>query len=274
MPFVHPTALVSPEAELEEDVFIGPYCIVSGRVKIGRGSRLRAFVTLLDFVEIGPECSLHEHAVLGGEPQDHAFKGEESRVRVGSSVIIRENVTVHRSTGEGTCTVVGDGSFLMEGVHVGHNVTVGKNVTLANKVGLAGFSSVGDGAVLGGMAGVHQFVRVGKLCMIGGLSKIVKDIPPFLLADGHPADIYGLNTVGMRRAGYNSAGRSEVRAAYDTLFRGALPFRREVEEMARLRGDEDGPVRDILEFCSRSRRGVALWTRSGGGDRTDRENGH
>lgn len=274
MPFVHPTALVSPEAELEEDVFIGPYCIVAGRVKIGRGSRLHSFVTLLDFVEIGTDCTLHQHAVLGGEPQDHAFKGEESWARVGNNVIIRENVTVHRSTGEGTSTTVGDGSFLMEGVHVGHNVTVGKNVTLANKVGLAGFSSVGDGAVLGGMAGVHQFVRVGKLCMIGGLSKIVKDIPPFLLADGHPADIYGLNTVGMRRAGFDSSGRAEVRAAYETLFRGALPFRKQVEEMSRIRADEKGPVRDIFDFCSRSRRGIALWTRSGGGDRTENGNEH
>ena len=274
MPSVHPTALVSPEAELEEDVSIGPFCIVAGRVKIGRGSRLHSFVTLLDFVEIGPECSLHQHAVLGGEPQDHAFKGEESWVRVGSRVIIRENVTVHRSTGEGTSTIVGDGSFLMEGVHVGHNVTVGKNVTLANKVGLAGFSSVDDEAVLGGMVGIHQFVRVGKLCMIGGLSKVVKDIPPFLLADGHPAQIYGLNTVGMRRAGIDGAQRSKVRAIYDTLFRGGLPFRQEVEKLAHTRADENGPVRDILDFCSRSRRGISLWTRPGSGDRTENGNGH
>ncbi len=274
MAFIHPTALVSSEAELEEDVFIGPYCVVAGRVKIGRGSRLHSFVTLLDFVEIGTECSLHQHAVIGGEPQDHAFKGEESWVRVGSSVIIRENVTVHRSTGEGTSTVVGDGSFLMEGVHIGHNVTVGKNVTLANKSGLAGFSSVGDAAVLGGMAGIHQFVRVGKLCMIGGLSKIVKDIPPFLLADGHPARIYGLNTVGMRRAGFDGERRAEVRKVYKELFRSGLPFRQAAERLSEFRAGENGPVRDILDFCSRSRRGISLWTRQGGGERTENGNDH
>ena len=274
MAFVHPTALVSSEAELEEDVFIGPYCIVADRVRIGRGSRLHSFVTLLDFVEIGMECSLHQHAVLGGEPQDHAFSGEESWVRVGSRVIIRENVTIHRSTGEGTSTVVGDGSFLMEGVHVGHNVMVGKNVTLANKAGLAGFSSVGDGAVLGGMAGIHQFVRVGKLCMIGGLSKIVKDIPPFLLADGHPAHIYGLNTVGMRRAGFDGAMRSEVRKLYRELFHSGLPFRRSVERLSGAGADSTGPVRDVLDFCSRSRRGVALWTSPGVGERSENGNDH
>ena len=273
MPSVHPTALVSPEADLEEDVTIGPYCIVAGRVKIGRGTLLHSFVTLLDYVEIGTGCSLHQHAVLGGEPQDHAFKGEESWVRVGNSVIIRENVTVHRSTGEGTSTIVGDGSFLMEGVHLGHNVTVGKNVTLANKVGLAGFSSVGDGAVLGGMAGIHQFVRVGKLCMIGGLSKIVKDIPPFLLADGHPAQIYGLNTVGMRRAGFSGPQRSEVRAVYRELFRSGFPFRQQVEKLAAAGEGANGAVRDILDFCSRSRRGVALWTRSRRGEGSE-DDGH
>lgn len=262
MASIHPTALVSPKAELDTDVVVGPYCIVNNRVRIGGGTVLSSFVTLLDFVEIGTNCRLAQHSVLGGEPQDHAYEGEESWVSVGNNVIIRENVTIHRSTGNGTRTVVGDGCFLMEGVHIGHNVTVGKNVTMANKAGLAGFSSVGDGAVLGGMAGVHQFVRVGKLCMIGGLSKVVKDIPPFLMADGHPVDIYGLNKIGMRRAGYDGTTRSAVKSLYAQLFRGGLPFRRAVECLAASEAGQDGTAREIIDFCTGSKRGVALWTRT------------
>ncbi len=186
---VHPTAIVADGAVLRDGVEVGPYCVISGNVTIGEATKLAAFVRVRDYVEIGRNCTVAENAVLGGEPQDHDFKGEETWVRIGDGVIIRESVTIHRSTGAGTFTSVGDGCFLMEGVHVAHNVTIGRNVTVANKAGFAGHSSVGDGAVIGGMAGVHQFTRVGKLCMIGGLSKIVKDIPPFLMVDGHPAEI-------------------------------------------------------------------------------------
>ena len=262
MTSIHPTALISPGAELGEDVTVGPYCIVQNHVKIGSGSVLSSFVTLLDYVEIGDNCRIAQNAVIGGEPQDHGFKGEESWVRIGRDVIIRENVTIHRSTGEGTATVVGDGCFIMEGVHLGHNVVIGKNVTMANKVGMAGFSSVGDGAVLGGMAGVHQFVRVGKLCMIGGLSKIVKDIPPFLMADGHPAGIFSLNKVGMRRAGYDSTERAAVKAFYDRLFHGGLPFRKALESLASSEEGRSGAAREIIDFCTGSKRGITLWHRS------------
>jgi UDP-N-acetylglucosamine acyltransferase len=261
MTSIHPTAIVSPKAEIGEGAVIGPYCIVNGNVRIGDRCELSSFVTVLDFVEIGSNCRIAQNAVLGGEPQDHGFRGEESWVFVGSDVIIRENVTIHRSTGEGTRTVVGDGSFLMEGVHIGHNVVVGKNVTMANKVGMAGFSSVGDGAVMGGMSGVHQFVHVGKLCMIGGLTKVVKDIPPFLMADGHPADIFGLNRIGMRRAGYDTAARAVVKNVYEELFRGGLPFRKALEKLASSEHKSDETVAEILAFCHGSKRGIALWTR-------------
>ncbi|NCC58331.1 MAG: hypothetical protein EOM17_11970 [Synergistales bacterium] len=147
------------------------------------------------------------------------------------------------------------------GLHIGHNVVVGKNVTMANKVGMAGFSSVGDGAVMGGMSGVHQFVHVGKLCMIGGLTKVVKDIPPFLMADGHPADIFGLNRIGMRRAGYDTAARAVVKNVYEELFRGGLPFRKALEKLASSEHKSDETVAEILAFCHGSKRGIALWTR-------------
>ncbi len=259
MTAVHPTAIVSPRAELGEGVTIGPYCIVADHVKIGDGTALASFVTILDFTEIGPGCRITQNAVIGGEPQDISFRGEESWVRIGSGVTIRENVTIHRGVGEGTATVVGDGCFLMEGVHIGHNVVLGRNVIMANKVGMAGFSGAGDGAVFGGMAGVHQFVRVGKLCMIGGLSKIVKDVPPFLTADGHPGEIYGLNKVGMRRAGYDGPARAAVKNCDERLFRGDLPFRQALSALASSDEGRGDAAREIIDFCSGSSRGVTLW---------------
>ena len=265
---VHPTAIVADGAVLRDGVEVGPYCVISGNVTIGEATKLAAFVRVRDYVEIGRNCTVAENAVLGGEPQDHDFKGEETWVRIGDGVIIRESVTIHRSTGAGTFTSVGDGCFLMEGVHVAHNVTIGRNVTVANKAGFAGHSSVGDGAVIGGMAGVHQFTRVGKLCMIGGLSKIVKDIPPFLMVDGHPAEIEALNVVGLKRSGYDREQRRSIKDAYHRLYRSGLPFRKAVESLQA--GVADAAVRDILDFVRESRRGVALW-HSGGASATERE---
>ena len=266
--FVHPTAIVADGAVLHDGVEVGPYCVISGNVTIGEATKLAAFVRVRDYVEIGRNCTVAENAVLGGEPQDHDFKGEETWVRIGDGVIIRESVTIHRSTGAGTFTSVGDGCFLMEGVHVAHNVTIGRNVTVANKAGFAGHSSVGDGAVIGGMAGVHQFTRVGKLCMIGGLSKIVKDIPPFLMVDGQPAEIEALNVVGLKRSGYDREQRRSIKDAYHHLYRSGLPFRKAVESLQA--GVADAAVRDILDFVRESRRGVALW-HSGGASATERE---
>jgi len=269
--FVHPTAIVADGAVLRDGVEVGPYCVVSGNVTIGEGTKIAAFVRIRDYVEIGGNCTVAENAVLGGEPQDHDFKGEETWVRIGDGVIIRESVTIHRSTGAGTCTSVGDGCFLMEGVHVAHNVTIGKNVTVANKAGFAGHSSVGDGAVIGGMAGVHQFTRVGKLCMIGGLSKIVKDIPPFLMVDGHPAEIEALNVVGLKRSGYDREQRKSIKDAYHHLYHSGLPFRKAAET---LKADAaDAAVRDILDFVLESRRGVALWHSGGTSARNRDETG-
>ena len=266
---VHPTAIVADGAVLRDGVEVGPYCVISGNVTIGEATKLAAFVRVRDYVEIGRNCTVAENAVLGGEPQDHDFKGEETWVRIGDGVIIRESVTIHRSTGAGTFTSVGDGCFLMEGVHVAHNVTIGRNVTVANKAGFAGHSSVGDGAVIGGMAGVHQFTRVGKLCMIGGLSKIVKDIPPFLMVDGHPAEIEALNVVGLKRSGYDREQRRSIKDAYHHLYRSGLPFRKAVDSLQS--DDADAAVRDIIDFVRESKRGVALWHSGGASAGKERE---
>ncbi|MDR2137075.1 MAG: acyl-ACP--UDP-N-acetylglucosamine O-acyltransferase, partial [Synergistaceae bacterium] len=194
---IHPTAVVSSSAELGEGVHIGPYCLVEGKAVIGTGTVLSAFVSVHDRVSIGTNCRIHEYVALGGDPQDHGYKGEDSWVRIGNDNIIRENVTINRATGEGCATVVGDGCFIMDGVHLAHNVRVGNRVTIANKVGISGHVTVDDHTVFGGMAGVHQFVRIGSYCMIGGLYRVTKDVPHFTLASGEPLRLTGLNSVGL-----------------------------------------------------------------------------
>ncbi len=255
---VHPTAQVDPEAQIEDGVVIGPYCVIDRRVRIGRGTELGAFVRICDCVEIGPSCRIYDHVVLGRDPQDFGFKGEESWVRIGSGVVIRENVTIHRASGEGSETRVGNGTYLMEGCHLGHNVEVGERCVLANKVGLAGYARVGDRVTIGGMAGVHQFVTIGRSCMIGGLSKVVKDVPPFTLADGRPARIHGLNKVGLRRQGFTPEERRRIREVYDLLRTGSLPLRQGLKSLLEECG-QDPVVRELWEFMSRCRRGWTPW---------------
>lgn len=255
---IHPTALVSKKAQISEDVTIGPYCIVEDDVVIGEGTKLEAFVHARDCVRIGKNCRLFEHSVVGGLPQDFDFKGEKSWAVLEDGVTLRENVTVHRASGEDKKTVIREGSFLMEGVHVAHNVVVGPNCVIANKVGLAGYVTIGEGAVFGGMVGVHQFVRIGRYCMVGGLSKVVRDVPPFTLADGHPATIRNINVVGLRRRGFSEEERSLIKRIYRFLFRGNMPFTEALSKLEESFGDSPylGEIRD---FARSGKRGITPW---------------
>jgi len=260
---IHPSAIVSPKARLADGVRVGPYCQIADFVEVQAGTVLKAFVCLKDYVRIGEGCTLYENVTLGGEPQDFGFKGEESWVRIGNGVTLRENVTVHRATGEGKETVIGDGCYLMEGSHVGHNVVVGNGVVLANKVGLAGHVHIEDKTVVGGMAGVHQFVRIGPFCMIGGLSKIVKDVPPYTMADGRPARLFGLNRVGLRRNGFDAAARQSIKAFYHSSYHSGLPLREALTLLESRNSEDPNPVlRSILEFAKNSHRGLTPWPRA------------
>ena len=256
--FIHPTALVSNKAKLGDGVWIGPYCIVCDDVEIGSETRLEAFVTVRDHVKIGRKCLLCEHVTLGQLPQDFGYKGELSWVRIGDGVTLRENVTVHRASGEGNETVVSGGCFVMEGVHIGHNVFVGPDCVIASKAGLAGYVSVGKKVVLGGLCGIHQFVRIGDYCMIGGLSKVIKDIPPFLIADGHPAKIRGLNVVGLRRNGFNQQERSLIKEAYKKLLRSSLTLKDALSLLEQEKGNS-ALIREIIDFIKGSKRGISPW---------------
>ncbi len=260
--FVHPSSIVSDGAKIGDGAWIGPFCVIGPDVEIGERTRLEGYVCILEHVRIGDRCRICENVVLGGEPQDFGFKGERSYVRIGDDVTLRENVTIHRGSGENSVTSIGDGTWMMAGSHAGHNATVGKKCVLANGVGLSGYSSVGDGSVLGGISGLHQFTRVGRFCMIGGLTKVVKDIPPFTLADGHPAKIHGLNVIGLRRNGFSQEQRLAVKITYRVLFDPSSLMRETVKNLENSSPD-DPHVMEILQFIKESKRGITPWGKRG-----------
>jgi UDP-N-acetylglucosamine acyltransferase len=255
---IHPTAVVSPDAEIGEGAVIGPYSLIDGGARVGGGTIVEAFVHITPWVEIGRNCHIFEHAVLGQPPQDHDFGGEKSYVRISDDVTIRENVTIHRATGEGNETRVGRGTMLMEGCHLGHNVRIGEFCTLTNKVGLSGHVKMGDYVVVGGFAGFHQFVRIGSYAMVAGMSRIVMDIPPYSLVAGNPAFMAGLNTVGLRRRGFTLEQRAKIKEIYKTLF-GGKDGMSEALGLVSGRFEGDAFAREIISFMRGSRRGVYHW---------------
>lgn len=216
---IHPTAEVSPTAEIGRDVEIGPYSIIGPDVVIGDGTIIDSQVVVERWTTIGQHCRIKSHVVLGGEPQDMKFKGERSFLQIGDNNTLREFVTIHRATGEDEYTRVGHNNMFMAYCHVGHNCTIGNDVTMANTVGISGHVVVEDRVVFGGMVGVHQFVRIGRLAFVGGLSKVVQDIPPFMAADGHPARVYDVNRVGLRRAGIPPEVRDNLKLIHKLLYR-------------------------------------------------------
>lgn len=264
---IHPTAIVHPDARIDESADIGPYVIIDGPVQIGPNVRVYPYAYLTGWAEIGGGCQIHPHAVVGHLPQDLAHDGSVSYCRIGEGTIIREGVSIHRGTGADTETVVGKRCFFMGNSHVAHNCRVGDDVKMANGAMLAGHVRVGNGAFISGIAGVHQFVRIGELAMIGGVSKVVMDVPPFAMTNTQGC-FAGLNAVGTRRAGLSVAERIELKTAFRTLYRSGLPFREAIESVAQ--SVKTAPGQRLVSFLREpSRRGVvgAGW-RSGQGPNT------
>lgn len=241
--FIHPTALVDPDAQLEEGAWIGPFCIVEAQTRIGRGTVLEANVIVKRGTTIGARCRIWPHVVLGHEPQDMKFKGEESFLRIGDDNQLREMVTLHRATGEGEATTLGNSNVLMAYVHVGHNCNIGNNNLISNSTGIAGHVTIEDKTVIGGFVGVHQFVHIGKMAMVGGVSKVVQDIPPFCMADGRPAKTHGLNIRGLRRNGVASEERTQVASAVKLLFRTGLNTTEALERI-----EQEIPRSETLDY--------------------------
>lgn len=219
---IHPTAVVDETAEIGQGVSIGAYSVIGKNVSIGDGTSVGSNVIIELNTSIGKENVILTGAVLGGAPQDKKFHGEDSYLRIGDNNIIREFVTIHRASGDGEVTSIGDNNMLMAYCHVGHNCTLCNGITMANYVGISGHVLVEDKVVFGGIVGVHQKVRIGKLAMIGGLSKVVQDVPPFSMADGRPTKVCDLNVIGLRRSGVSAKVRTEIKQAYKLLYRSNL----------------------------------------------------
>lgn len=211
---VHPTAVISPEAKLGQDVTIGPYVVIEDHVEVGSGSVLGPHVVLHSFLRLASRVQVGPHAVLGGAPQDLSFEPKETWAEIGEGCVLREGVTVHRATRTDRPTRVGAGAYLMAYAHVAHDCQVGPGAILTNNVGLSGHVEVGAGAIMGGFSGVHQFVRIGAGAMVGGLSKVAQDVLPYTLVEGHPALHYHLNVVGLRRKGVGKERRAVLSQAF------------------------------------------------------------
>ncbi|MEP6922467.1 MAG: acyl-ACP--UDP-N-acetylglucosamine O-acyltransferase [bacterium] len=248
----HPTATVSASARLAESVIVGPYAVIEGDVQIAEDCEIGAHAVIKRFTTLGKGNRIFEHAVLGGEPQDVKFKGERSRLVIGDENQIREFCTLHRASGEGEATRIGSRNFFMVGVHIAHNCIVGDSNTFANGAALAGHITVEDHVFLSNNVGAHQFVRMGRYAMVGGKSKIVQDVLPFFMTDGNPPRVRGLNSVGLRRAGFSAEARQALRNAYRVLFRTGLPLQDALAELEKIK---DENVRHLLGFIRGSHRG-------------------
>lgn len=256
MPVIHPTASVSSEAELADSVEIGPYCVLSGRVRLGAGVRLLGNVYISGPVTIGEGTVVYPFACLGFPPQDVKFKPGDATagVAIGSHGILREHVTIHAASNNHTPTTVGDRVFMMVNTHLGHDVRVGNDVVMVNNSAVGGHGVLGDNVTLGGGALVHQFCRIGRLAFMSGGIAVSADIPPFCLADERNR-LKGINQVGLRRAGMPRDQITEVRRAFRDVLRPALPK----QEMIRIledRGKTCPPVAEIARFIAEAKRPI------------------
>ena len=254
MPKIHPSAVVDPSASLADDVIIGPYCVVGGSVSIGGGTRLMSHVVIEGLTSLGANCTVFPFASLGQQTQDLKFKGGTPGVKIGNHVTIRESVTINAATFDGNFTTVGDHCHIMAYAHIAHDCHVGNRVIMANNATLAGHVIVEDQAILGGLSAVHQFVRIGRLSITGGCSKAVKDIPPFMMADGNPLEIHTINKVGMERAGMGEALQSTMKKAYKMLYRSNKTVEAALAEVRTLASSPE--LEHLISFISTSERGI------------------
>ncbi|HBE73983.1 MAG TPA: acyl-[acyl-carrier-protein]--UDP-N-acetylglucosamine O-acyltransferase [candidate division Zixibacteria bacterium] len=252
---IHPSAIIDPSARLGVNITVGPYSMIGPECVIGDGCAIGSSVAIHRWTELGKNVRVWHGASLGGDPQDLKYRGAKTGVSIGENTVVREFATVNLSTDEGHVTRVGKNCFLMAYSHVAHECSVGENVIMANSANLAGHVTVEDFAIIGGLTPIHQFVRVGCHCMIGGSSAVQKDVVPYTKAFGIPLKMYGLNSVGLARRGFSEAQRDLIGKAYRILFRSNLNTS---QALARLKDElEMTPeIKHIVEFVGSSQRGI------------------
>lgn len=249
---IHPTAIVDPTAQIAADVTIGPYAIIGSHARIGARSVLASHVVIEADVAIGPDNVIDHAAIIGTAPQDLSFSVErKTRVEIGNENVIREHCTIHRGSDEGSVTKIGHKNFLMAGAHVGHNCEIGNNVIIANNCLLGGHVRVGDGAFLGGACVFHQFIGVGRLAITQGASAFSKDIPPFVIA-AERNYVFGLNVIGLRRAGFGAKDRDEIKAAFKIIYASGLNVSEALKKAAEM--NFGNAAQEFLDFVANAKK--------------------
>ena len=257
---IHSTAIVDKKAEVAGNVEIGPYAVIGPHVRLEPGVVVMHHASVSGNAVIESGAEIYPFCSIGGAPQDLKYKGEPIYCRVGARTILRECVTINAGAkgpkGEWPATQIGSDGMMMAYSHLGHNTVVGNAVVIANSGALAGHVTVGDSAIIGGLVGVHQFVHVGKMVIIGGCSKVVKDIPPYMLAQGNPAKVRYINKVGLRRKGLSAEALNHIKDAFVTLYASGLNVSQAFEKL-QASSREFPEVKEILDFIEMSERGLA-----------------
>lgn len=254
---IHPTAVVHPDAQLADDVEIGPWAYVGPQCSVGAGGVIQMRATLEEHVHLAPRVTVGIGSVLGGRPQDLKFKGEVTTVEVGEGTTIREYATINRGTSESHKTTVGRNCFLMSYVHLAHDCHVGDAVIISNGTQLAGHVTIDDHAIISGLCAVHQFAKIGRHSFVGGMSRVAKDIPPYVKAVGNPVKLYGLNSVGLQRRGFPEPVVAELKRAYRLFFRSDLNISQAMERAATELKDFP-EVKAFIQFVEASGRGIVI----------------
>jgi UDP-N-acetylglucosamine acyltransferase len=253
---IHPTAIVDPKAKLGAGVQVGPYAIIGADVELGDGSKVGHHATLEGPTKIGPRNEFFPYAAIGFVTQDLKYAGEPTYLQIGGGNTFREFSTVHRGTAPGEKTIIGDGNLFLAYSHIAHNCVVGNRTIFSNNATLAGHVIVGDYAVISGLSAVHQFCRIGAHSIIGGCAKIVQDVPPYLIADGNPAQLRGVNHVGLERRGFQETDIKSLRRAYRILADKTLNFSQAVEKIEASEDATNAYVKYMLDFLKTTQRGV------------------
>jgi len=256
MTSIHPSAVVHSKAQIGDGCVIGPFCVVGENVVLGPRCRLHSHVVIDGHTTVGQGNEIFPFASIGLQTQDLKWKGGLTRTQIGDNNTFREYVTIHSATGDGEVTTVGSDNHILAYCHIAHNVTLGNDIIMSNVATLAGHVTVEDHAVIGGLAAVHQFCRIGKMSMIGGCSKVVQDIPPFMIGDGNPAETRTVNKVGMERNGVSEEAQAALRQAYKILFREGLTIS---NALARIEAELPAlpEVQHLIRFIRTSERGIS-----------------
>jgi UDP-N-acetylglucosamine acyltransferase len=252
----HPSAIIHPGAKIGSDCEIGPYCVIGEHVTLGERCQLHSHVVIDGHTKLGAENEIFPFASIGLKTQDLKWKGGLTRTEIGDGNTFREYVTIHSATGNGEVTTVGSHNHILAYCHLAHNVTLGSHVIMSNVATLAGHVTVEDHAVIGGLAAVHQFCRIGKFSMIGGCSKVVQDVPPYMICDGNPAKTRTINKVGMERHGITEEAQTAMKQAYKILFREGLAI---PNALAKIEAELPSlpEILHLIQFVRASERGIS-----------------